>query len=484
MDINIPWDDPKDLLNRKQYADFLTHYLSSRATPYVLNINASWGMGKTFFIRHWRETIKTKHPTVYVNAWKSDFSDDPLLAVMSAIYEQLKDSLPPDQKTIQGFSDALKTGGRFLKGIAPIITKGLIQKTIGEDSTEEALLLFSANDAASIAEKAMSLLLQEHTDRVQSISKFRSDLAALIKSATTMTLTPPLYLFIDELDRCRPTYSIELLETVKHLFSVEGAIFVISTDSQQLQHSIKAIYGHEFDGAEYLRRFFEQEYSLPAPDYESYCKSLVSRLSRLDKFSYAHFKPWHKSTGHNNKPSSWTDLDSAAYFLSFFSSHFGLSLRSLEQVVARIDSITAGSEKRWDGIFLIFLACIQAKQKDFIGWLLERIAKRDLKNHTSELERRLIIGGATSYWYVSNHNPTEAPSEHNYTVEQIGRYYIGAICDLTTADHRELMKHASYVSKIPDYARNMICRTATEPGFDHEDIRKYPSYTELAGYIA
>lgn len=484
MDIKIPWEDPKDLLGRKQYADFLTNYLSSRSTPFVLNLNASWGMGKTFFIRHWRETIKAKHPTVYVNAWESDFSDDPLLAVMSAIYEQLKDSLPEEQKTIQGFSDAIKAGGRFLKGITPVITRGIIEKSIGKDATEDAMSLFSAEGVADIAERSMTLLLQEHTTRIESIEKFQKDIENLVKSSTERKLSLPLFLFIDELDRCRPTYSIELLETVKHLFSVEGVIFVISTDSQQLQHSIKAIYGHGFDGAEYLRRFFEQQYSLPAPDYASYCRSLASRLSNLDKFNFAHFTPWHDNTGNVRQPETWTNMDSVTYFLAFFSSHFGLSLRSIEQVVSRIDSVTASSDKKWEGVFLIFLVCIQAKHKDFIEWLLERISKRDLKDYGKELEARLMPNGNTVHWYVRNYNPADRPSEFDYTVATIGQNYISAIYELVSADRRELSRHLEDWSKIQSYARNFIARSSTDLSFEHEDIRNYPSYVDLAGYIS
>ena len=39
-----------DVLQRKKYADFLTQYLVAKKGPFVININAPWGSGKTFFI--------------------------------------------------------------------------------------------------------------------------------------------------------------------------------------------------------------------------------------------------------------------------------------------------------------------------------------------------------------------------------------------------------------------------------------------------
>jgi predicted KAP-like P-loop ATPase len=56
-----------------------------------------------------------------------------------------------------------------------------------------------------------------------------------------------IVIFIDELDRCRPTYAIEVLERIKHLFGVAGYVFVISLDKEQLSHSIATIYGAKMD---------------------------------------------------------------------------------------------------------------------------------------------------------------------------------------------------------------------------------------------
>ena len=76
-----------DVLRRKKYADFLTQYLVAKKDPFVININAPWGSGKTFFIEHWYEDLRKEHPCVLFNAWENDFSNDPLLSVISHIKE-------------------------------------------------------------------------------------------------------------------------------------------------------------------------------------------------------------------------------------------------------------------------------------------------------------------------------------------------------------------------------------------------------------
>ena len=62
-------------------------------------------------------------------------------------------------------------------------------------------------------------------------------------------------IFIDELDRCKPTYAVKLLERVKRYFNGDNYISVYSINMQQLQHTIKKFYGVDFDAHKYLDRF-------------------------------------------------------------------------------------------------------------------------------------------------------------------------------------------------------------------------------------
>ena len=68
---------------------------------------------------------------------------------------------------------------------------------------------------------------------------------------------------VDELDRCRPDYAISYLETIKHLFDVEGAVFLLAADRGQLESSAKAAFGAKLDFEEYYRKFVHREIALP-----------------------------------------------------------------------------------------------------------------------------------------------------------------------------------------------------------------------------
>lgn len=132
---------------------------------------------------------------------------------------------------------------------------------------------------SSLTTKLTEYALKEHNTIKNSVTKFKINMRKLLnyidKDLKTKKL--PLFILIDELDRSRPNYAIELLENIKHLFDIEGIVFIIATDTKQLSHSINAIYGNNFASEKYLKRFFDQEYSLIVPDNFVYIDSLFEQ---------------------------------------------------------------------------------------------------------------------------------------------------------------------------------------------------------------
>jgi hypothetical protein len=63
--------------------------------------------------------------------------------------------------------------------------------------------------------------------------------------------------------RCRPDYAITYLETIKHIFDIKGAVFILAADRQQLENSAKTAFGLELDFEEYYRKFVHREVTLP-----------------------------------------------------------------------------------------------------------------------------------------------------------------------------------------------------------------------------
>ncbi|EJY0881604.1 TPA: NTPase KAP [Vibrio cholerae] len=403
---------PKDTLDRSKYAQYLTNFLASKGYDvsaknddkkrnYVLNLNSEWGSGKTYFLRRWTEDLKARHPVVYVDAWLQDYSDDPLMTVISSMTKQLREQAgKAEDKTI--FSVAGKAGGLF-KALAPAIIGGVTKKFTGIDfaavmnDAEEANKASEVKDEddkpldmSAAASKAVQYMLDEHDGKAKAISALKESVSQWLEAVISLTdKNYPAFVLIDELDRCRPSYAVEMLETIKHIFNIKGVVFVVATDTEQLQHAVKAVYGLDFDAGTYLGRFFDARYTLRQTNYEQ----LLEVHCDLNKISMSGLrdsglKVWPKCAG-NDKTD--TNIDIEKRNLSTILRAFGLSAREAIQVMERLASAITNMRQgsAINLYYLVILMCIKEKYPEFF-----------IKLH----KKTIFSGNAQSEWNLFAHN--------------------------------------------------------------------------------
>lgn len=255
-------------LGRKQYALVLTDILSYYANEGgVIAINGRWGAGKTTFVKMWKQLLnQNQFQTLYFNAWENDFTQDPLVALISELKEVINNDT--------AFDKIAPAFGRVLISVGTSIGKQVLEKATGVkyDTLEAAI-----DECSEIGKEE----LKQYSELKASIDDFRKKLIEFIASNAG---EKPVVFFIDELDRCTPTYAVLLLERIKHLFNIPNLVFVLSINSEQLQYSIQGHYGSSsFDAKGYLKRFIDIEYSLPDPDIKHFCNYLY------DKYEISHF---------------------------------------------------------------------------------------------------------------------------------------------------------------------------------------------------
>lgn len=371
------WEN-EDKLNRKESADFLSAYLTKRyalaskrshADTFVLNIRADWGFGKTFFLQRWAKDLGVNHPVVFFDAWANDFCDDPLIGFIAEVNDALSKHFGKIPAVKRHLDRSLAVGRKLIKpvslGIASVIAKQLsgyslekLNELYSQDSEDDDEGSSDGEgkpdkEISSLISKCAEVALKEHLSKKETIAIFKSRLGRLIETLQREAgVQLPLFVFIDELDRCRPTYAIELLEAVKHLFGVPGIYFIVATNLEQLGHSICAVYGEQFDAERYLKRFFDQEYLLPSPDNTCFTAFLFERYSLND---FGKLYPVIEAEIYGTTPS-----DQALF--SIFSDGFGLGPRDQEQVASALQAILTNwpSNERIHLAYLLFL--IIAKQ--------------------------------------------------------------------------------------------------------------------------
>ena len=280
-DIEVPADDPfkHDLLGRKESVDVLTHLVNSFEGPCVMAVDAAWGNGKTTFLRIWRRhLLNLEFPVVRFNAWETDFAGDPFLALSTELTEGLKEYAGSDDKIHAKINATRKLAKKVMRRAIPGIIRAITAGILDVNPLLEKEL---GGALASIAEDRFS----EYKSAKDSIAEFRSALQEIADTLAKCRDNRPLIVMIDELDRCRPSYAVELLEVAKHFFSVNRIVFVLAVNRSELTHSIKALYGTDFDANGYLRRFVDIDFRLPDPDRKNFIKSALSQIRIDDYFS-------------------------------------------------------------------------------------------------------------------------------------------------------------------------------------------------------
>ena len=322
-DIEVPRERPfeNDLLGRKKSIEVLTNIVRSIDGPCTLAIDAPWGAGKTTFIRIWEQVLRNEaFPVVSFNAWETDFSNDPFVALSEELTRGLEacgdDSLRDKVNSLR--KRASEVAVRAVPGIVRLATAGILH--IDPLFEKEA-----ANILASYAKDRLAA----HVESEESLQNFRVTLQDTANTLAQNNNGLPLVIVIDELDRCRPSYAVELLEVAKHLFSVDRIVFVLAVNRSELAHSVRALYGNSFDAPDYLKRFFDLDFRLPDPDRRAFIGAAVAAI-RIEDF-------FDRTQDRDARGDYETILQMLLHFLGTHS----LSIRTIGQAIRRLGLVLA-----------------------------------------------------------------------------------------------------------------------------------------------
>ncbi|MGY4333050.1 hypothetical protein ACVWWG_007467 [Bradyrhizobium sp. LB7.2] len=292
-----------DRLGRAKDAEFLKSFLVNRIdekksaglpASYVLNIDARWGEGKSFFLDRFGKSLEAEgYLVAKVNAWQDDHADDPLLSVMAAIDLAVTPLVKRERQALNRWNAAKRAGAAIAVAAAKGVVVQVARKAIGSAVDEVGEILkveLSAEKSAEDISKALGesigeqgkILLERFHEGKRTIEKFRETLGQFLQFAATKKQLLPLFVLVDELDRCRPPFAIAMLERMKHLFDIDQVVFVLATDTPQLSHSIGAVYGSGFNSEGYLSRFFNRTYYFDKVTRSQFIEELI-RNAPLDE---------------------------------------------------------------------------------------------------------------------------------------------------------------------------------------------------------
>lgn len=273
-----------DEFNRKPIAENIIKLLTSPIDLSPMVIDGGWGTGKTEFCQKLIRLMQQQHPDyqpVYIDAFRSDHSGEPLLALLAEI---IKACTPPegsDKKLIEKHKDRIrrivKAAGFLMKTVAKAavghvlkqkweyLEEGMSQITNDGQETKNAAATvagvattLASHSIDATIDATVEALLKEQIEAEKNLETLKTCLKDLAEDKPK-----PIILFIDELDRCRPDYAVDMLEVIKHVFDIENVKVVLVTNTKQLRAAINHRYGAEVDAQKYLDKFLKYSFALP-----------------------------------------------------------------------------------------------------------------------------------------------------------------------------------------------------------------------------
>lgn len=350
-----------DVLKRKPLVEFLAGLIQRAGGPFVLALDSPYGTGKTTLVNMLKSVLTTNgYQCVYFNAWQLDYVTDPLVAMVSALDLVSRQ----DETKFAGMAAHMKT----LRKVTTVIAKRSVvaavkAATLGAlDVAEEVESI-----AADLAGDAASDIVEAFQKESEQLVKFRKELAAIVAGLPAADKKETLIFFVDELDRCRPTFAIELLERMKHLFDVPGIVFVLSVDKLQLEASTAAVYGSGINAREYLRKFIDLEYGLPQVEGKIFTEMLLNRFGLDEVFAARK----GNEVAHDRE-----------HFVKFFSKLADLtemSLRTRERCIARMKVVLDQtlSNHYLDPVHVALLIVLRTQQPELYGRVVHGQAGSD-----------------------------------------------------------------------------------------------------------
>ncbi len=505
----------KDFLDQQYQSDFVSE---DSTKSFVLNLDAEWGYGKTFFLDRFARDLANSHIVLRYNAWANDYAKDPLLSFIAQITRELTDLLESypasaegNENRAQKFRDSalrvIKSAG---KAAAPrLLTAGISTLVFGIPvaigNTDESESSDNSGQNTSLSAKDQELMTRtigdsveaalanvssdifdEENSRRAAVDTFKKSLGDIVQVLTEQELSgsesksrkAPIYILIDELDRCRPDFTIELIECVKHIFSVNGLYFIFATDGSQLQAALNGIYGESFDAELYFNRIFNKEIGLRIPDQRTLSEALINEIGLESAVQKYDVLPYAADSVDNNVISLQEDFRIVSEF-------FGLDLRSQKQVLSAFHTLVLARSHRklkTHSIPALTLLVIWHRKKEFFRRLMNSPTTfkktQDLENSLRSIANNGIYGLKFEVAFRDPQSSIRGPNKTVTSLPQVMASFINMYAFkpleyveyLRTSNAQTVAAEARYVTEL----KNLV----GDAGYNAERINPLSGYFE------
>ena len=209
-----------DSIGRGEFVRQFVKMLNAIEDNCTIALEGNWGSGKTFFVKQVKMVLNAHNPNyqpvngflteerrkaikekcsefnaedgstelkpqlcVYYDAWQNDNDEDPILSLVYSIVKETGSDFSFNKKS------TLDICGELIKLVCDKDISKLIKVLKGKNALDR---------------------IRKTKDEADKVSEFLQSLLHEVGKR--------LIVFVDELDRCKPSYAVKLLERIKHYF--------------------------------------------------------------------------------------------------------------------------------------------------------------------------------------------------------------------------------------------------------------------------
>jgi predicted KAP-like P-loop ATPase len=208
--------------------------------------------------------------TVWFNAWQYERENEfALIPLLRTIANKI-----PDEKRYDDFKKSIKKGTSLVKKhlpqIATSVISDLMTKFVGTKTGEEV-----KDISEQLIPKIETLIYQLETESVfyDGIENIANEIIKLREKVSSFRLV----VFIDDLDRCSPDKTLEVLESIKLFLGLDGFIYVLGLSHETLSKLISQKY-LGIKGEEYIKKMIQVPIHLPKWDKGDILKLITNLM--------------------------------------------------------------------------------------------------------------------------------------------------------------------------------------------------------------
>lgn len=280
-DFHILIDDPASRLSLgfDDYASALAEIASVSRPQFAIGIFGAWGAGKTTLMRAMKAEMAGRDDIVpiWFNAWRYEKEEHLIVPLLDTLREQVL-----EWSTRTGADpDATRSAGRLagvLGRAARAILAGLTLKAglpkvieVSLDANRVATQWRTAADGDPSAAEPKSFYHAAFLALQSSVTEFLGSAVGAPGSRRRFVV------FIDDIDRCLPNKALEVLESMKLFFDLEGFVFVVGLDQGIIERAVQHKYltnvagpdggtATYISGTDYIKKIFQVQFTAPRVD--------------------------------------------------------------------------------------------------------------------------------------------------------------------------------------------------------------------------